>query len=359
MSKKKRITIYEVARETNTSIATVSKALNGKADISDHTRKRILEAVGRLGFSASKTASSISRKHLNFIMLLPGKINNYTTEIVHGVQQTLNDLHDFHVDVELRLVENSAVTFSKVLEQYAEIGYDGAILVPPKDIRLLSSLIIQSKSLRNFPIASIMTDIDKEARLFCVQNNALMSGRLAAELLCIALDGHGKAAFVTGDSDVQVQYLNAEGFFSEMKLNGLTSAGIYEHYNNSNLARDLAEKLMEAHPDLNGIYISSAVSTTFINRLRELGCLKKLKIVASDVFPQMIDFIRNGDVMATIYQNPHKLGRLALSHIYEYLIMQRTFESDVFLTYPQLVLKSNLENFEMMLLEKIDNTLLP
>ncbi|WP_306302974.1 LacI family DNA-binding transcriptional regulator [Calditerricola satsumensis] len=43
-------TIYDVAREAGVSIATVSKILNGKGKISPSTRRRVLEAIERLGY---------------------------------------------------------------------------------------------------------------------------------------------------------------------------------------------------------------------------------------------------------------------------------------------------------------------
>lgn len=48
MSKPKEITIYDLARELNISIATVSRALKDDPVVSKKTRKRILELAGEM-----------------------------------------------------------------------------------------------------------------------------------------------------------------------------------------------------------------------------------------------------------------------------------------------------------------------
>ena len=42
-------TVRDLAARTGLSIATVSRALNGQANVAEHTRRRVLEAAGRKG----------------------------------------------------------------------------------------------------------------------------------------------------------------------------------------------------------------------------------------------------------------------------------------------------------------------
>ena len=88
---------------------------------------------------------------------------------------------------------------------------------------------------------------------------------------------------------------------------------------------------------------------TFCNHLVELGYAGKIRIVASDIFPQMIEFVRSGLVLATIFQNPFMQGRLATRYLFEYLVEGRRFEETEILLDPQIVLRSNLELYEKKL----------
>src|SRR4051812_13518578 len=49
-----RATVRDVAAETGLSIATVSRVLNGQANVAPHTRELVLQAVGRLGEAAPR-----------------------------------------------------------------------------------------------------------------------------------------------------------------------------------------------------------------------------------------------------------------------------------------------------------------
>ena len=51
--------IHDLARHLNVSIGTVSRALNGRADVSDETRRRVLAAAKRLGYSPNQSGRSL------------------------------------------------------------------------------------------------------------------------------------------------------------------------------------------------------------------------------------------------------------------------------------------------------------
>ena len=53
--------IHDLARHLNISIGTVSRALNGRADVSGETRKRVLDAAKRLGYSPNQSGRSLRR----------------------------------------------------------------------------------------------------------------------------------------------------------------------------------------------------------------------------------------------------------------------------------------------------------
>lgn len=63
-------TIYDVAREAGVSIATVSRVLNAPMRVKDLTRKRVLEAVERLGFVLHSDASARARRDFRRIGVL-------------------------------------------------------------------------------------------------------------------------------------------------------------------------------------------------------------------------------------------------------------------------------------------------
>ena len=58
------VTIKDVAREANVSVATVSRVLNGSGPVSDETRRIIREVAGRLRYVPHSGARSLSTSPL-------------------------------------------------------------------------------------------------------------------------------------------------------------------------------------------------------------------------------------------------------------------------------------------------------
>lgn len=53
--------IRDLARHLNVSIGTVSRALNGRADVSDETRRRVLEAAAKLKYAPNQSGRSLRK----------------------------------------------------------------------------------------------------------------------------------------------------------------------------------------------------------------------------------------------------------------------------------------------------------
>ena len=53
------MSIRDLARHLDISIGTVSRALNGKADVNQETRERVLEAAKQLGYVPNQSGRSL------------------------------------------------------------------------------------------------------------------------------------------------------------------------------------------------------------------------------------------------------------------------------------------------------------
>lgn len=355
---KQKLTIYDIARELNISIATVSRALNGKLDVSEETRKKIFQTAKEMGYKASKTASSLSRKEKRFVALFPDyELEDYDKEVQRGIMKAVDDLSDYHLHVEFESVERDYIKFVEKIQELSGTDCSGVIVSPPDGESRISEYLKQVNK-GKLPMVTVVSDLNKSSRLFCVQNNNYVAGRMAGELLGSVLGPGKKVALLTGfvskEKVFQVHRETEQGFKDEIKEQGLNLVGVYEHHDVPSEAYVLADQIITEHPDLDGIYLATANSITFCERLKELGAEGRFKIVASDIFAEMIEFIRSGLVMASIFQNPFEQGRLATRYLFEYLVEQREFETDRILLDPQFVMKSNVGLYEKRMKEWIE-----
>lgn len=65
--REKTVSIRDLARHLDISIGTVSRALNGKADVNPETRERVLEAAKRLGYVPNQSGRSLRQGTTNTV----------------------------------------------------------------------------------------------------------------------------------------------------------------------------------------------------------------------------------------------------------------------------------------------------
>jgi LacI family transcriptional regulator len=115
--------IRSVAREAGVSVSTVSRALNGYADVNADTRRRVQEAAERLGYRASHVATMLRSQQTNTVTFMVSKpwtqfVDPYFLAIIDGLELALSanglDLQvimardfDSEIDVIRRTVERS------------------------------------------------------------------------------------------------------------------------------------------------------------------------------------------------------------------------------------------------------------
>lgn len=82
------ITIKDVARQANVSVATVSRALNGHENVAEAVRKRVLQVANELRYSPHHAARSLSSRRTQTIgVVLPDLYGEFFSELVRGIDQ--------------------------------------------------------------------------------------------------------------------------------------------------------------------------------------------------------------------------------------------------------------------------------
>jgi LacI family transcriptional regulator len=90
--------------------------------------------------------------------------------------------------------------------------------------------------------------------------------------------------------------------------------------------------------------VSTANSLTVIQALEELDPERRITLVTTDLFPQLIPFLRSGRIVATIYQRPEAQGRMSFEALYHFLVEGKCPPQRIKLN-PHIVMRSNLELF--------------
>jgi LacI family transcriptional regulator len=107
------ITIYDVAREANVSMATVSRVVNGNPNVKPTTRKKVTEVIDRLGYRPNAVARGLASKKTTTVgVIIPDISNQIFAELARGIEDiaTMYNYNiilsnsDQNMDKELRLL---------------------------------------------------------------------------------------------------------------------------------------------------------------------------------------------------------------------------------------------------------------
>ncbi len=83
-----RVTIKDVAKRANVSVATVSRVLNQSKPVSEEIQKKVLEAIQEMGFNPNAVARSLVMKKSSLIgVLIPDISNMFFSMLVRGIEE--------------------------------------------------------------------------------------------------------------------------------------------------------------------------------------------------------------------------------------------------------------------------------
>lgn len=88
------VTIYDVAREAGVSMATVSRVVNNNPNVKPQTRKKVYEAIERLGYRPNAVARGLASKKTTTVgVVIPDISNSLFAEVARGIEDIANMYH--------------------------------------------------------------------------------------------------------------------------------------------------------------------------------------------------------------------------------------------------------------------------
>jgi LacI family transcriptional regulator, galactose operon repressor len=338
--------IRDIAAALGVSIGTVDRALHNRRGVNPLTKSRVLQMAKTMGYQPNPAARFLSSKRRVRISInLPAQIASFWDSVREGIEEEAKTFAAFGVDVEFRTFPRMGFGEQEMFDLALESKVNGIIIATgrPQDLRLS----ILKASREQIPVVSVVTDAPGTARLAVVSIDSPASGALAGELLSRLLQGAGKVAVVTGDlaiMDHAEKYNSFRASVNDFAPAVQVMEPVQNHEDETE-AYETCRTLLREHPDLNGLYISTANSSPVLQALRDVGRLNDhMTVITTDLFPALIPHIESGAVVATLYQRPKSQGQLALRMLNEFLVGGRCPSHQLRLA-PHVIMKSNLSFF--------------
>ncbi len=341
------VTLKDVAQRAGVSIVTVHKCMYGKPGVSEQTRSRVLALAEQMHYAPGPVKGLGRARRLNLAVLcpdMPGGQNSFFLAMQQGVERASRELSGQGAKVRLYKSPMDWRAQAAILQELAgQEDLHGVALYCADAGELAPSF--EGLNQRGIPIVTFNSDAPQSCRLACVTAPALRMGELAAELLCKMERQHGRLLIVGGDKRLDILRHNTTGFYGYIQCHH-PEISLLEINNASHrdLSREL-ERILTSLDDMTGVYCSMTRNALpLCEALHRLGLGQKLRVVCTDVFPDLLPYLRDGTVDATIWQNPQAQSQNAVLLLYHYLTTGK-WKQEYFQIPINPVLDSNAEYF--------------
>lgn len=341
----RKVTLFDLADALGVSTGTVHRALHNHPGVSPLTKTRVVQMAKSMGYRPNLAGRYLSRRQQLRVSVNTLKgTTSFWDDVRAGIQKEAQSVSMSSVEVEFRTYPRLGEGEAEAFEEAVRSGVSGIITFPSRP-QLMCTWMRRAMRAQ-IPVICVATDAPSTGRLAVVSIDTMVSGSLAADLLGRVLRGTGKVAVTVSDLAITEHAEKCRAFdetlkryYPEMQV----VETVEEHDINVEIY-DKCHRLFTAHPDLAGIYVSTEASIPVIEAARDTGILPRLAIITTDLFPALVEHIREGRLLATIYQRPYTQGRLAFRVLHEFLVDGTCPSYQVTLS-PHLVMRGNLDFF--------------
>ncbi len=347
MTGKKAVSVKDIANELHISLSTVHKALTGKPGVGAARRREVLECAERLGYVVNTTAQALSRKAFRLGVITPARWPEYFDILRNGIEKRIGELHEFRVmGLFYTIPANADATEpARIIEWVQSSGVD-AVLYCPSHFAI-NEIAEQALSRLSCPVFFVGGGAENALHAPAITIDAVLAGKLAADFLT-ATTTAPLAAIFTGSLKSAVHKVKSDAFVARMHENGGNVVAILETEDELSEAERAVAALFAAHPALNCIYVSTLTSGPICRYIEEKG-LAHVRVVGTDLFEELCDYLRRGVMQATVSQNQQDVGAEAVSYAFEYFCKKNSYggarvpEKKQILISPTLLLRAHIE----------------
>ncbi|MBE7172548.1 MAG: LacI family DNA-binding transcriptional regulator [Williamsia sp.] len=174
-----QVTLQQLAKELNLSIATISKALRDSHEISVSTKKRVFDRARELNFTPNPYAGSLRKKKSRTIaVVLPEVADNFFTLAIKGIQ-SVAEKKAYHVLIYLS--HESYIHEQHILQNCRSGRVDGVLLSISSETREAGH--VELLQAHNIPVVFFDRALEGSRTAKIVTNDVEMGYMAARHLL--------------------------------------------------------------------------------------------------------------------------------------------------------------------------------
>jgi LacI family transcriptional regulator len=211
---KKKTTIYDIAKELNITVSTVSRALSGFSAISETTRAAVITTAKKLNYSPNRLASALKSGKTYIIgVIVPSVQSHFFASVIHNIEEGLKDSgYRIILYQSNESVQNEINGVKTLLEAQVD-GIIASFSLETEDVSHFNEIIKQNKPLVIFDRVNINLNVPT------VTLDDFKAGYMATQYLIEK--GYQNIAFITTIHQIKIFKDRLEGYKAALKDHNL------------------------------------------------------------------------------------------------------------------------------------------
>lgn len=339
------MTVTEIAKLADVSIATVDRVLHNRGRVALETKAKIEKIIKESGYQPDPLARHLKNRNQYHIGILIPQIQSafgYWQLIYNGIKTT---------------IEQELSAFSLSAEPYFFTRSDGSSL------RKAFSAMIQSQC-SAYIIAPIMQKEIKEllnnpaiTKPYCfldsplpgcrpeceIAQNPRKAGFLAGRLTQLLSKKTGTFVVIkpyAGAYNLDERALGFCGWFGKNNTAQNKAVSLTQKISTESIT-DEVKKIIATYPDLAGICSVSVETALLAKAVQKAGLKQQIAVTGFDVVKDNRNGLLSGEIDALIDQNPYEQGVLAVRQLFKKLVYEEDVEKEINMPI-EIFLKENV-----------------
>ncbi|HVW77793.1 MAG TPA: LacI family DNA-binding transcriptional regulator [Alloacidobacterium sp.] len=301
-------TMNDVARVAGVGTMTVSRVLNGSANVAEETAKRVYRAIEKLGYRPNEMARALRNfKSRTIGLIVPYLFDPFFATCAHAVNTVARE-HGYSVI--LTTSQDDPATEYNEAQSMLQRHVEGLLIIPA-DIR--KSRVNQAE----FNGTHIVT-LDRpvhDARLDSVQVQNQSGAKRAVQHL-IQEHGHSRISFLGFNRSLYTVRARFEGYRRAMQENGLEPMATFD-CSSEKTTSDIIDGQLQGENPVTAFFTANNVTTRYaLHALLEKGVRvpEEVALVGFDDF-ELADILH--PKLTVVRQPASELGRVAANVLFE------------------------------------------
>ena len=302
----------------------------------------ILGACGQTGLgnnqSSSTEVTKKEAKDLNIGVSLSTTNNPYFVAMKDGLEKYAADKK---VSLKLSDAQDDAARQANDVQNFISQNVD-AILINPVDSDAIIPVIKEANN-ANIPVILLDRGSNGGEVLTTVASDNVEAGKMAAEFIVKELGENAKVFELSGVPGASATVDRGKGFndIAKEKLTILSSQSA--NFDRAQ-ALNTTQNMIQANKDVQVIFAQNDEMALGASQAVKSAGLKNVLIVGIDGQPDAHQAIKNGDITATIAQQPAKMGEIAIQAAIDHY-QGKTIEKET-VSPIYLITKDNADEYE-------------